>query len=95
MDWETLFRSVDDFCRNTEPHWRRRILTTGQRHPQRARRLTSSEAMTILIAFHRSDFQTFHRLSITGTSTFQPEFRLSDERQSVWVEGLPIAFVKS
>ena len=57
MDWETLFCSVDDFCRRTEPLWRQRMLTTSRR--QRAGRLTSSEVMTILIAFHRSDFRTF------------------------------------
>jgi hypothetical protein len=35
------------------------MLTTGKRRRQRAARLTSSEVMTILIAFHRSDFRTF------------------------------------
>ena len=59
MDWETLFCDVDDFCRRAEPLWRQRMLTTGKRRRQRAARLTSSEVMTILIAFHRSDFRTF------------------------------------
>ena len=26
---------------------------------------------------------------------YEPEFRLNDERQGAWVEGLPIAFVES
>jgi hypothetical protein len=59
MDWELLFCDVDDYCRITEPLFRQRLLTTGQRHRNRAGRLTSSEVMTILIAFHRSHFRTF------------------------------------
>ena len=26
---------------------------------------------------------------------WEPEFRLNDERQDAWIEGLPIAFVES
>jgi transposase len=59
MDWESLFCDVDDYCRVVEPLMRQRQLTTGQRHRNRTGRLTSSEVMTILIAFHRSDFRTF------------------------------------
>jgi len=59
MDWESLFCDVDDYCRVVEPLLRQRLLTTGQRHRNRSGRLTSSEVMTILIAFHRSDFRTF------------------------------------
>jgi hypothetical protein len=57
MDWESLFCDVDDYCRVVEPLMRQRQLTTGQRHRNRTGRLTSSEVMTILIAFHRSDFR--------------------------------------
>jgi hypothetical protein len=59
MDWETLFCDVDDYCRVVEPLLRQRQLIAGQRHRNRSGRLTSSEVMTILIAFHRSDFRTF------------------------------------
>lgn len=59
MDWETLFCEVDDFCQAVEPRVRQRLLTTGQRRRNRAGRLISSEVMTILIAFHRSNFRTF------------------------------------
>ena len=64
MDWESLFCDVDDYCRVVEPLMRQRQLTTGQRHRNRAGRLTSSEVMTILIAFHRSDFRTFKHFYI-------------------------------
>jgi transposase len=59
MDWETLFCGVDDFCRTVEPLLRQRLLTAGQRRRNRAGRLTPSEVMTILIAFHHSNFRTF------------------------------------
>ena len=36
MDWETLFCDVDGFCRVTEPLFRQRMLTNGQRRRRRA-----------------------------------------------------------
>jgi len=74
MDWETLFCDVDDFCRRTESLLRQRMLTTGQRRRRRAGRLTSSEVMTILIAFHRSDFRTFKHFYLTLTERHRAEF---------------------
>ena len=74
MDWETLFCSVDDFCRKAEPLWRQRMLTTGQRRRQRVGRLTSSEVMTILIAFHRSDFRTFKHFYLMLREQHRAEF---------------------
>jgi len=74
MDWETLFCELDDFCRVTEPLFRQRMLTTGQRRRQRARRLTASEIMTILIAFHRSDFRTFKHFYRMLTERHRAEF---------------------
>jgi hypothetical protein len=59
MDWESLFCDVDDYCLITEPLLRQRLLTNGKRHRDRSGQLSSSEVMTILIAFHRSDFRTF------------------------------------
>ena len=74
MDWETLFCDVDDFCQTTEPLWRQRMLTTGQRRRQRVGRLTSSEVMTILIAFHRSDFRTFKHFYLMLMERHRAEF---------------------
>ena len=74
MDWETLFCDVDDFCRRAEPLWRQRMLTTGQQRRQRAGRLTSSEVMTILIAFHRSDFRTFKHFYLMLMDQHRAEF---------------------
>ena len=74
MDWETLFCDVDEFCRRTESLLRQRTLTTGHRRRQRAGRLTSSEVMTILIAFHRSDFRTFKHFYLMLTERHRAEF---------------------
>ena len=74
MDWETLFCEVDDFCRMAEPLWQQRMLTTGQRRRRRAGRLISSEIMTIIIAFHRSDFRTFKHFYLMLREQHRAEF---------------------
>lgn len=56
---EELFCDVDDFCQTFLPQWHRQLITTGQRRRQRASRMVLSEIMTILIAFHQSNYRTF------------------------------------
>lgn len=59
-----LFCHVDDFYRSFEPSWRAmQLSSSSRRRRNRARRLSPSEVMTILIAFHQShyrDFKTFY-----------------------------------
>jgi hypothetical protein len=54
-----LFCDVDDFCKAFLPVWNRQQLASGQKKRQRARSLTMSEIMTILIAFHQSHYRDF------------------------------------
>ena len=54
-----LLCDVDDFCKTFLPIWNRQLLVSGQKHRQRARSLTTSEIMTILIAFHQSHYRDF------------------------------------
>jgi hypothetical protein len=54
-----LFCDVDDFCQGFLPIWNRYLFSSGQKHRQRARSLTISEIMTILIAFHQSHYRDF------------------------------------
>lgn len=54
-----LFCDVDDFCKVFLPIWKRQQLASGQKQRQRARSLTISEIMTILIAFHQSHYRDF------------------------------------
>ncbi|GAB4471645.1 MAG: IS982 family transposase [Anaerolineales bacterium] len=54
-----LFCDVDDFCQAFLPQWNHHLLSSGQRQRQRNRSLTTSEIMTILIAFHQSHYRDF------------------------------------
>lgn len=56
---EELFCSVDDFCKRFEPRWKRQLLGSGLQRRNRPRRLSLSEIMTILIAFHQSCYRNF------------------------------------
>ena len=58
-----LFCSVDDFWQAFAPVWRQKLLTSGQRQRVRARELSESEMMTIVIHFHQAryrDFKTYY-----------------------------------
>jgi len=52
-----LFCDVDDFCSVFIPQWQQQLLADGER--KRAGRITASEIMTIIIAFHISHHQDF------------------------------------
>lgn len=54
-----LFCAVDDFCQMFEPKWRQLSLSSGSKQRLRARSLTLSEMMTILILFHQSHYRNF------------------------------------
>lgn len=54
-----LFCDVDDFCQAFLPSWEQKLITSSQKQRQRARSLTVSEIMTILIAFHQSHYRDF------------------------------------
>src|SRR4051812_17612384 len=54
-----LFCHVDDFCQQTELEKTTRRLGDGRTHRERARELSDSELMTILIHFHQSQYRTF------------------------------------
>jgi transposase len=59
LSLEDLFCYVDDFCRSFEPQWKKRLLGFGLQIRNRARSLSLSEIMTILIGFHQSCYRTF------------------------------------
>jgi hypothetical protein len=74
MDWESVFCDVDDFCQVAEPEIRRRQLSCGKRRRNRNGRLAASEIMTILIAFHSSNFRTFKHFYQMLRSRHRREF---------------------
>jgi len=54
-----LFMSVDDFCIVFLPKFNQMLLTSGVIQRRRARSLSISEVMTILIHFHQSHYRNF------------------------------------
>lgn len=63
-----LFCDVDDFCRIFIPSWQQHCLKNGNRQRRRYCRMSPSEIMTILIAFHMSNHRNFKQfyLGIIG-----------------------------
>lgn len=62
-----LFCDVDDFCSVFIPQWQQQLLADGERKRQRVGRMTASEIMTIMIAFHMShhrDLKNFYTGSL-------------------------------
>lgn len=54
-----LFCHVDDFCQTFLPSFQTYVLESGLCQRQRARQLSPSEIMTILILFHQSHYRDF------------------------------------
>lgn len=59
------FCDVDDFCMAFLPGWRQQLIAHGQHRRQRARPLSLSEIMTMLLAFHHSPYRPFKAFTIT------------------------------
>jgi hypothetical protein len=58
MNILTIFCQVDDFCQVFEPKFNEQMLADGKRKRIKSSKMSRSEVMTILIAFHRSGFRT-------------------------------------
>jgi hypothetical protein len=54
-----LFVHVDDFCQTFLPGLEQHLFSTGAIQRRRARSLSMSEVMTILIHFHQSHYRNF------------------------------------
>lgn len=54
-----LFVSVDDFCQIFLPVWEKKLFADGSKKRRRARQLSASEIMTIIIYFHQSRYRHF------------------------------------
>jgi len=54
-----IFCDVDDFCKVFMPEWKAQLLADGTRKRNRQCRMTMSEIMTIIIAFHSSNHRDF------------------------------------
>jgi len=54
-----LFCAVDDFCKGMEKEQVGRLLRDGKQRRRRAGQLSDSEALTIMIHFHQSQYRNF------------------------------------
>src|SRR5438270_752534 len=59
MDIVAVYCDLDDFYQAFAPTWQQHLLPAPGRHRRRASRLSPSEIMTLVIAFHDSDYRTF------------------------------------
>ncbi len=59
-----LYCVVDDFCQAMEREASGRLLGDGSARRQRAGQLSDSEALTIMIHFHQSQYRTFTTTSM-------------------------------
>ena len=59
MHLTKIFYEVDEFCKQFEKQFERRLLTNGEGKRDRAFQLTLSEIMTIMIYYHESGYKTF------------------------------------
>ena len=48
---DAIYVDVDDFCLLFEPQWLKHLIESGEKQRIKPSRLSSSEVMTILIAF--------------------------------------------
>jgi hypothetical protein len=62
----SIFCDIDDFCKEFEPEWRKilienqdKLLIGDKRRRNRKTELSLSEAMTIVIMFHKTHYRTF------------------------------------
>jgi transposase len=53
------FCLIDDFCRQFEPAWHRRMLLAGSKRRRRKPELSLSELMTLMVLFHQIRFRQF------------------------------------
>ena len=59
IDFDTLFCFVDDFLKGFEPWYKKQLISSGSIKRNRSCRLSLSEIVTILIAYHQSGIACF------------------------------------
>jgi hypothetical protein len=59
IDLEKVFCEVDDFCQVFEPQGNQQLLRSGEIKRRKSSSLSLREVMTLIIAFHHSNYRTF------------------------------------
>lgn len=57
----SIFCDVDDFCKQFEPQWQKFLIENLSSRKKRTRKteLTLSEAITVVVMFHKTGYRTF------------------------------------
>ena len=61
-----LYCAVDDFCKRVAEGQAGHLLPSGTGQRERGGQLSDSEALTIMIHFHQSQYRTFNVYSMSG-----------------------------
>ena len=65
IDYDTLFTFVDDFSKGFEAWYKKQLIGKGKIQRNRPSRLSLSEILTILVAFHQSGMACFKYFYLT------------------------------
>ena len=71
MDTITIFCANDDFCKEFEPRWEKRLLESSLKRRRRQGALCLSEVMTIMVGFHLSGYRTFKHYYLNYVLRYQ------------------------
>ena len=71
---ESVFCYVDDFCDKFMPAFEQQLITDGLRKRRRRSRMAMSERMTIVIAFHPSNYRDFKNVYLGHVSMYWKEY---------------------
>ena len=69
-----IFCDVDDFCQQFLPKWEVQLLSDGTRKRRRKSKMSTSERMTIVIAFHQSNHRDFKNFYIGLVQRYWSEY---------------------
>lgn len=70
---DEIYCDVDDFCNVFIPEWEKVLIESGKRKRRRKGRMSSSEIMTIIILFHRSNYRDFKNFYLCYVHTHLKE----------------------
>jgi DDE family transposase len=88
-----MFCDIDDFCKQFEPLYTRRLLQSSHRHRTRQTALALSEIMTILVSFHCSHYRTFKHYYTDYVERHLRQYFPTLVRYTRFVELVPRALV--
>ena len=70
----SVFCHVDDFCDKFVPVFEQKLITDGTRKRRRNSRMSMSECMTIVIAFHQSNYRDFKNFYLGHVSMYWKKY---------------------